>query len=236
MTLEEKNGNNRKNIFLVGVVSTLIWSLTFYCYFVGLQRASQTLESGSDYLSHIEFGVEMFDALKKGFHSLREFRNSNRFSHILSYPLWHFIMLLFGNAVHLFRPSIEWQKAYIAGAAAANATCISLTFILISAIMLKQTNKSVPIAVKLFLSVALLLVGPFDASEQLGGYYLGGYTGNVWHNPTYFLVKPIGLFAFVTYAQILKEKKGTRKQYLLAAFLLVLSAVQALQYIVSAGI
>ena len=205
------------------IVAIILWIFLF-AYLFGIMQRCRECGIWSDHIRHIESGMALADSIKNGISGIVQFQANDMHSYIISYPVWHLLMYFIGVVIRHVIPGVAIDVSVDIGAAFVDATCTTIVFLLIFILLNKVSNSKYPFGIKLFLALALLFVGPYDASDKLNFYYLGGYTGNVWHNPTYMLMRPIGLVVFYRYSKILSEHKATMRYYVITAFLLAISS------------
>lgn len=205
------------------IVTVLLWIFLFL-YLFGLMQRCRENGIWSDHIRHIASGMALADAVKNGITGIVQFCETDLHSWIVSYPVWHLLMYFIGFVIRAAIPNISVDMSVDMGAAFVDATCITFVFLFIFFMLNKKRSSKYSFGIKLFFALALLFVGPFDASDKLTYYYLGGYTGNVWHNPTYLLMRSIGLVIFYRYSKILSNHEASVRYYVITAFLLAISS------------
>lgn len=146
--------------------------------------------------------------------------NSHIFDYMLeyiSYPLWHLtVKIIYG----IFGFSIT---SSVAGATSI-FNCIALWGIVYGWDFL--SNKQTVLKTKVFWAVCILLMGPLYAPGFNVNYYLGQWTGNVWHSPTHFAIKGLAIFCFVWIVRLVdQEAEHTKWEYILLSGLLFMSVL-----------
>lgn len=183
-----------------------------------------------DFRAHAQFAGELCNLGSEG---VKSFIKTTKNSHILSYPGWHIcflaVFLLLSLANSIVGNIASDLSLYALSVAFVNAVILVVTF----AVVRKILEYRVPIINywrRTGLAFALLFVGPLYIPGIFDGYYMGPRTGNIWHNPTYLIVKPFAVLIFFLYIDIFKNFKDNNrtkenKRLVLAGILLCVSAV-----------
>lgn len=213
-----------KKIF---ILSYAILSTIIYVYFA-FHMELRVLNGDNlpvDNMNHARSGIHFFKSLFMGKKAIYEFFLSDPYPHVILYPAWHSVLVLF---CFIFTHFFSENTTLAISVALANGLFLFLTHIIVVFFLLtsrKDDNSWISTALICLLSTSLLLIGPLDLSKWLGQYYLGGYTPNPWHNPTYFAIRPIALLTLFCYQRIFRLRyMASLKDYSLAGFLLALSA------------
>ncbi|MBQ9135770.1 MAG: hypothetical protein IJX66_06735 [Lachnospiraceae bacterium] len=205
------------------VVLVGVWGILF-TFFFSIFQEFRRLQIESDTIAHINGALSLADYLKGGMQDFAEFKATAKYAHLVTYPVWHLLVYGVHFIVQLVTSGVTVETSANIGAAVVNATSIVVTMKVVLHHFVNKVNSGYPFVCKLLIVAGLMFAGPFDASSQLTNYYLGGYTGNIWHNPTYILVRMIGVIVFLMYTEILTNHKAKRKDYVIVSLLLVLSA------------
>ena len=207
------------NLFVVLAVGGLIFAF----YYTILQECYQRNIAG-DHIKHINTALSLVDSLKDGKEGIANFKLNDKYSQVLSYPVWHGMTYFLFYAIRHVIPDISMEVATSVAAAFVDALLIMAVLAILFLYFQKRVEKSYQYILTVISCVSLLFVGPLDASKVLENYYLGGYTGNIWHNPTYLAVKPVALMTFLFYSHILTVHIAKKKEYIIASLFLVASA------------
>lgn len=191
--------------YAVSVVLFVILFLGFYSVSKGCILTGAQNDSVAHFYSGMELFNSIFDENAEAFWALS--------IQIATYPVWHATTYALFCLLTWVFGSIFTQEAIISvSIALVNSACIYITWLLIREYLKRVLNGKYNILVSL-VSVLLLIVGPVDASGLLGRYYLGGYTANVWHNPGYIMVRPVAIYCFYKYIDILNSDKNKSSDY-----------------------
>lgn len=181
------------------------------------------------YLSHVAFvnrddmylhGMIAFrldNAFRNGWNGIHDYLVSDRYPQVITYPGWHLLVVAFWGVVHSVFGMSE-ESALILSESIVNALCLTLTFDVIFAFFSFRVKYIIP-------TLSLLFVGPIYATSLIGRYYLGAYTPNIWHNPTYLAVRPLGLLTVFYIIRIFENRIERKREYVLVGVLLVLTAL-----------
>lgn len=153
------------------------------------------------------------------------FKEVAAYPQIISYPLWHIFVLLLRELFFAVVPHVGENQILMYANAAVNAGSVAVVVPIIGIFFKDLLKIRWQAAVLAIISGLLLFTGPLDASPLLGTYYLGAYPGNIWHNPTFLLMRPLALLTVLLYFKIFSEKKDTLKYLLWAAICMALSAL-----------
>ena len=183
-----------------GLPLSIIWCITFIYFY---KTSFQFIDFfPSDIPAHIIVSKYMFDP---------QLSQMNIFPHIEGYMLYHFIV----KCVSVFCLS-----NYEIASSIVLATCVILTFVLLVKLFEKLYNTKCTNQNKLII-IGLIFI---SSIPLLGKLYLPYGTGNVWHNPTYLIMKPLGLLTLVYYCNIFKsEKKANKNIALFSIFSLLMT-------------
>lgn len=182
-----------------------------------------------DFRAHAIFAGEL---TKLGSESIQSFIETTNNSHILAYPGWH-ICFLAAASVLAFINSVMGGivsdlNIYALAVAIVNTLLLFCTYLVVRNIFMRR----VPLQSNwrgTILAILMLFVGPLYIPGIFEGYYLGPRTGNIWHNPTYLIIKPMAVLIFFLYADIFKghaenNKIKENKKLIAAGALLCVSA------------
>lgn len=219
--LKEKRINTRNVTILV---VQLGFGILFFAFYFTILQEYRRLNVESDTIAHINGALSLVEHIKNGLKGISEFKETASYSHLIAYPVWHLTVCFVHKIVYLIIPGITIETSANIAAAFVNSLSIVVALGILIKHFVYRINCNYPLAAKIIICLGLIFVGPFDASGTLNNYYLGGYTGNIWHNPTYILVRTIGLIVFFSYTDILSNRGATLKQYIMTSVLLTVSA------------
>lgn len=132
-----------------------------------------------------------------------------------SYFMWHLFVRLFSK---IFFVPIEFSTAIV------TSLINVISFLLVEKIMAKANVKFSET-----ITFILFLVSPIYLPWFNQRIYLGQSSPNVWHNPTFIMVRPFVIICFFLIIKMLKQiekrEKITIKQYLCLSVLLLLSVL-----------
>lgn len=214
------------NVALILAGATFLWIIC-YDFYVNSMLPGE-ISNGTyilDFGLHIRAALQLLDAFKGGYQKIIEFYNMNSMGIILTYPVYHILYIIVYSLITKFTAVKFIELNIIRAGAILNSSLIVVTYLLVNAYWSSKIKKErfrIPIPLLAFL---VMFAGPLDASENLGRYYLGGYTGNPWHNPTILVIRPVALVTFWYYVEILEKNKKAHHNYLIAAGLLAFSSI-----------
>ena len=176
--------------------------------------------SASDFNNHINTAKDFLKYLKYGWNAICIFKEENQYSHVIAYPMWHIMVMVLYNILN-WVGSLSDEYALHFSAAIVNTILNLVTFGLVVSFLKKKGNYIQSVIV----SSGLMLCGPLDNFGAFDTYYLGAYTMNVWHNPTYLVVKPVALYCFFLYVDLVEDEKSKMSKYVRASLVLLISAL-----------
>lgn len=217
------------NFFKMGVIvllSLLMFMFFLYFFYTYIQgwRLSNVKD---DFILHIDMALYLVECIKNGSGAVG-FVETAPFPWIISYPVWHLSVYVVYAFLYRNLPGAEMEKLLDISAGGVSSVCLVITWLVVTFFLLEKQNIKIRIRTVLWISVlgiSLLFVGPLDASKILGDYYLGAYSGNLWHNSTYLIMRPVGLMTFLAYSRLITNTEAAAKEYILGSFLLATSAV-----------
>lgn len=212
-----KNKFNTFSIVFISTVISITYMLFAYRHFYSILCG---ISGPLDHINHAHSGIHLLGELRNGKAGIKSFLNSDPYPLIILYPIWHVMVFL---PFHFLNTILNADVAL-----SISITLIDWLFLISTLIViyhiLKKTVISVSPIILYTLSILLLLVGPLDGSSIYGSYYLGAYTGNPWHSPTYIAVRPIALLTISYYIELLSIETKDLMAYIKATLLLLLSA------------
>lgn len=216
-------------IIMILVLSFILFLFFFNFYFITTQNW-RSIDVKDDIIKHSDTALYLVGQLKGGLSGLRQFIESAQYSWVISYPVWHLMVYVIYAFCYQAVPEINPEIAIDISSSFINSSCIVLTWLVIVQIMIKASEKASENKINkcismLLIGLSLIFAGPLDASEILGNYYLGAYSGNLWHNPTYLIMRPCALAVFFLYVKLLKNGRSKRREYLITTVLLAFSAI-----------
>ncbi len=214
--------NNSSSIKIKYIAIGLVWVVALIFYISVFMRDNQAISD--DFVKHIKSGFSLISHMKNGIVGLSEYKKVDPYSAIISYPVWHILVYAIYRIGNFVFPFISQGKLQLISAAIVNATAIALTLVVLLRVFQKENDSKKTTILKTIICASLLFVGPIDASFFIGKYYLGAYTGNPWHNPTYLVVRVVAIVVFYMYVKIFKVKEPTVRQYVQVSILLLFSA------------
>lgn len=209
-----------------GIVFVILCGIFFTFYYVFAKYGI----GYHDFRAHAIFAGEL---MKLGSESIQSFIETTNNSHILAYPGWHICFLAAASVLAFINSVIGGMVSdlsiYALAVAVVNTLLLLCTFFLIRNIFMRR----VPLQSYrrgTILAAVMLFVGPLYIPGIFEGYYLGPRTGNIWHNPTYLIIKPMAVLIFFLYADIFEEhaennKRKENKKLILGGVLLCVSAI-----------
>lgn len=192
----------------VSVVLFVILFLGFYsvskgCILTGAQN---------DTVAHFYSGYGLVNTVINGTFSSITAAESLTIQ-IATYPIWHIVTYSVYFIINFFVGSVFTPEAIIAASIAlVNSSCIYVTWLLVRKYLKRVLNGKYNVLANI-VSMLLLVIGPIDASGILGRYYLGGYTASVWHNAGYIMVRPLAIYCFYKYLDILNNEQNKVSDY-----------------------
>lgn len=157
---------------------------------------------------HYEFALQLPSIFEMG---IGRFEEEVKYAHILSYPGWHLLFLLFYNILS--------NICGLLGIAANTGTLSVISQAILNSLVLILTFYAVVCVYRRYYKVAekwawtfgviIMFVGPLYLHIVNPSYYIGQFTANPWHNPTTFIVKPITIGVFFLYCWIWKKHNST---------------------------
>lgn len=183
-----------------------------------------------DFRAHAVFANEL---TRLGSQSIQSFIETTNNSHILAYPGWHICFLAVAYVLSFINSMIGGLisdlNIYAVAVALVNTFFLICTFFIVREIFMHKVSLKSYRKATTF-SIMMLFVGPLYVPGLFEGYYLGPRTGNIWHNPTYLIIKPMAVLIFFLYADIFEEhaennKRKENKKLILGGVLLCVSAI-----------
>lgn len=208
------------------IVAAVLGGVFFTFYYIFARYGA----GHHDFRAHAAFANELTRLASE---SLQSFLETTKNSHILAYPGWHICYLATASIISgmssIIGAVISNQNIYALSVASVNTVILLCTFFLTRKIF----ERRIPLKNywrRTILSVVLLFVGPLYIPGLFDSYYLGLKTGNIWHNPTYLIVRPMAVLIFFLYIDIFEDyRQGKRntenKKLILAGIFLCVSAV-----------
>lgn len=217
-----KNMYKNKTEYIKQILMFLLIFSVLLCFFYRFSRYGS-----NDYKAHYEFALNL-KLLKEI--SLSEFIKTVKYPHIISYPGWHICYLIIEIIVEksndFFGMSFSLEAIYNISVAILNSVCVCITLLIINRVFTYYLKGEKWINI---FSMFFLFIGPLYIPGFLQGYYMGSKTGNIWHNPTYLIVKPLAIYIFFVYVSLLENtslsERERNKELVKASIFLVLSAV-----------
>lgn len=216
-----KAGLGRKEfsvaLWLTAIALGIVFAVFYHCQF-------SEWESGwiaKDYKDHLDTALTFVDycgAYKT--RALEVFKAENRFSYVVAYPAWHVSVLLASKVLGAFKSVLGEQEVLVCSVVLVNTALLVAAYLVIVGYFRKLTNGPGSIIA----AICAMFCGPLDNFGMFVSYYLGAYTGNIWHNPTYLAVKPVALACFFAFSDILGNESARTRDYVKASLLLGLSA------------
>lgn len=202
-------------------ISAIALGIVFFAFYHYQFTEWKTGGVARDYKDHLDTAlsfVEYCDAYH--FKALEVFKAENRYSHVIAYPAWHVLVILASKVFGLFGAVLTREEVLVFSVVSVNVLLLLASYLVIARYFRKLSNGIAAIIA----SVCVMFCGPLDNLALFDSYYLGAYTGNLWHNPTYLAVKPLAIACFLLFADILADKSAKFRDYAKAAVLLGLSA------------
>ncbi|SFC74450.1 hypothetical protein [Butyrivibrio sp. YAB3001] len=220
--LKNSNINIKKNSVqnVVIICILLLLGAIFFEFYIRLLTLDSATLTADDFRNHVNTALDFLNYIKYGKNAVSLFKENNQYSHIIAYPMWHIIVLVVTYFVGGTN-GIENNVSINFSIAITNTALLLAAFIIIFIYFSKKVNSFTAV----LLATSMMFCGPIDNFGLFDRYYLGAYTANVWHNPTYLAAKPIALVAFLCYVKLLEDDNSDFKLYFKAAFLLVISAL-----------
>ncbi len=220
-----REGHKGKGFIIFFSIILFIFFFQFYQSFIQIWRNAN---AESDIVRHSEMALYLAECIGQGYSGIRTFIQDAKYSWIISYPVWHVMLFTVYAILYRTLPQLEWETIMDISASAINAFCLVITWICVTAIVDKlnyNNGHKYSTVLNSMFGLMLMFVGPLDASGVLNYYYLGAYTGNIWHNPTYLIMRPCGVIVFFLYSRIIEKDDTPNSTYCIAAIFLALSAV-----------
>ncbi len=120
---------------------------------------------------------------------------------LVSYPLFHFL-------VKGILKVTSWNPVFVASALLGfiNVAAYLLTYYFMTESKTKKYSKNIyAVMTMVFLLLQSIYVPAFNPNV-----YLGQGSVNIWHNPTYIMVRPFGIAAFLLVIKMLRIPGGER--------------------------
>ena len=120
---------------------------------------------------------------------------------LVPYPMFHFL-------VKSVIKVTSWEPAVVAPALLGfiNVAAYVLTYYFMTENKTKKYSKNIyAVMTMIFLLLQSIYVPAFNPN-----IYLGQGSINIWHNPTYIMVRPFGIAAFLLTIKILRIREGER--------------------------
>jgi hypothetical protein len=184
---------------IVDVVPEVI-AYIFYCIIIVVLTYNQIFgHIFSDFLSHIE----RIDPIVKG-------------EYYMPHALFHY--LVYGFRIF----NIDHYAAALILTVLVNLATLFFLHKILNAV-LPERLRNLP---SLLLAICLSLVTAIWIPWFNKSVYLGQWSPNIWHSPTFYLVKPFMLGSFYYFVLLIKEKtKFTLKNGILFAMILAVSVI-----------
>ncbi len=173
-----------------------VYMTAFYLFYqLSLNFTYQTDLYLSDYPSHIRNMINFFKGELQ-----------------FSYPIWHYLVKIF---------TLIFSFDVVTSAAFVSASIVTVYAILIYKTInfLTLRSKTQDSLLSLFATFILLVIGPLSIPDYNKYYILGQWSPNIWYSPTFVMLKPFALIAFIFVIQTLKNKS------FLFAFVTIIAAI-----------
>ncbi len=225
--VEKKSGsarfmleNKQKRTQVAMVIASLLLGVIVFRFYIVLLTADYAALTADDFKNHVETALDFLNYTKYGSRAIEVFKEENRYSHIIAYPVWHIAVLVVSFLFRMLR-IVDENALVVYSIATTNTLLLLITFWIIVHYY-RKSNKSVW---GIIVALCMMFCGPLDNFGLFDRYYLGAYTANIWHNPTYLAVKPLAIACFLCYAELVSDREAQNKQYVKASLLLGISAL-----------
>lgn len=210
------------------IITALVLGVLFFCFYYFYAKNGI---HHHDFMAHSIFAKELS---KLGEITFGEFLAGTKNAHILAYPGWHLGYLFIWNLLsssNIFLEESGETIIYALSVSAINTICLLVTFIVVEKIFSKYLEEGKTTGKTILFSLMMMFAGPLYVPGIFSGYYLGPKTGNIWHNPTYLIIKPLAIWIFFLYAELFekyRDRKNTghepNKKLVMGSILLCISA------------
>lgn len=209
------------SIYIMTGIGLSILVFLFYYHYTWFYR------DYGDFLAHYNFAMQLPNLFCMPW---KEFVATLEFPHILSYPVWHIIVLGIQWLLTWLFPNMNDSVLYSLVIAISNTFCILAAWIVTTEILKRWCTSINKQWIIPLLSMSTFLSGPLYVPWIIEDYYLGSVLSNPWHNPTTLVVKPLAILIFYIYVSVFddyakQKREKENKRLIYAALWLVLSGI-----------
>ena len=217
--LADKN-KKYKQVQIICILLSSVLVFAFFWDFYWKYLSLVSFVHHDDMYLHGMIALRIEDAIHHGTAGIQNYLATDSYPQVITYPGWHMLVfVIYEKILKVVSMGLENSvQALIFSEVAVNAFFMTLTYNVVLAAFHFRI-KWIPA------SILLLFVGPIYAIPLIGRYYLGGYTPNVWHNPTYIAVRPLGMMVVLLCIRIFSNKEEKIRNYLMVSILLVFTAL-----------
>ncbi len=211
---------DKRLVEILGIFSMAL-GVCFYKFYFCILTAENAQGTANDFRNHINTAMEFLKYTQYGSKAIDMFKENCVYSHVIAYPMWHIVVMVLSRVLEPFAVLKNEESLITYTISITNSLLLVFSFLIIAKYLMNISHS----VMSIIASVCLMFCGPLDNFGLFDTYYLGAFTPNIWHNPTYLAVKPCAIACYFTYIKVLKSKEVSIKEYIGASALLTLSAL-----------